>query len=785
MNEDLAIADELLTSTDGIIVGGSGDDSLLGDGEDNELIGRGGDDTLDGALGNDLLRGGAGDDSLLGNGGNDILRGAIDNDTLDGGSGNDSLIGGAGDDSLVGSFDDDTLRGNDGNDTLEDGFGRNLLTGGNGNDFIVGGGSNDILNGGAGNDTLDGRFFSDVFTGGAGADTFVVTSDGDFLEITDFEDGVDLIQLPDGVSFSDLNIDNDNGSVVFSFSGEPGEDINFSGGAVGLNSITDINQITAADFAPPPEPEPEEGPSDGDDSLVGTDGDDNIASFAGNDTIDGLEGDDALDGGDGQDILSGGAGNDTIGGGGTDNASDSLSGGEGQDTFILYDDDTLDIITDFDFVNGGDRIVLPQGVAIDDVITRGGGGQSIGLMLGISTPTDDGSSNETFFASFENEPGAVGTTGDKSTAEVVLESLVTSREFAGLPPTEPEPDEIIGTEGDDSLVGTDSDDVINGLAGNDTLDSGAGNDTLDGGAGNDTVDGGAGNDTVDGGTGANDLIGRSGNDTFVLSQDGVGDTIFDFIPGEDTIVLPDGLSRGDVEVSPSELAPSLFDAAISVTATGERLVFLEATGNFTRENIGNSIVGSTGGEIPPEEPQLSGTDGDDSLVGTDSDDVINGLAGNDTLDGGAGNDTIDGGENQDILRGGTGDDLIVGGDSNDAIGGGAGNDTIDGGAFSDNISGGEGQDTFILSPGGSDTITDFNFSGGERLVLPTGATIDDVVVVEGDRDTLRTLGVASNTEGESETLVVFDGGTGFVLDRSVTEILIDSSITLEEFQANG
>lgn len=63
--------------------------------------------------------------------------------------------------------------------------------------------------------------------------------------------------------------------------------------------------------------------------------------------------------------------------------------------------------------------------------------------------------------------------------------------------------------------------------------------------------------------------------------------------------------------------------------------------------------------------QITGTNGNDTLVGGLENDVINGLFGSDLLSGGAGNDTLDGGPGSDTLDGGTGNDVMSGAAEND------------------------------------------------------------------------------------------------------------------------
>lgn len=77
--------------------------------------------------------------------------------------------------------------GGGGNDTVIRGNNRdNVLSGTEADEIIFGRGGDDTINAGAGSDTV---------TGGAGADVFVVDAQTQSLVITDFENGVDQIDL--------------------------------------------------------------------------------------------------------------------------------------------------------------------------------------------------------------------------------------------------------------------------------------------------------------------------------------------------------------------------------------------------------------------------------------------------------------------------------------------------------------------------------------------------------------------------------------------------------------
>ncbi len=92
--------------------------------------------------------------------------------------------------------------------TFTGGDSLDTIFGSPGDDTIFGKGRNDILDGGAGDDRLvDGRG-RDVLTGGTGADIFQFIEDGKRDKITDFELGIDRIDLSDyGSLYSYLDLE--------------------------------------------------------------------------------------------------------------------------------------------------------------------------------------------------------------------------------------------------------------------------------------------------------------------------------------------------------------------------------------------------------------------------------------------------------------------------------------------------------------------------------------------------------------------------------------------------
>ncbi|MBX9259329.1 cadherin-like domain-containing protein, partial [Desmonostoc muscorum CCALA 125] len=139
-------------------------------------------------------------------------------------------------------------------------------------------------------------------------------------------------------------------------------------------------------------------------------------------------------------------------------------------------------------------------------------------------------------------------------------------------------DTIKGGAGDDSLFGENGNDILygdglmDGGAGNDTLNGGNGDDTLYGGGGTDRLYGGNGNDLLYGGLSSDTLTGNNGNDTFAFAAGEGTDTITDFSDGNDLIGLYGGLSFGQLSFSGSN---------IKVTSTNEILATLTGINTTT------------------------------------------------------------------------------------------------------------------------------------------------------------------------------------------------------------
>ena len=108
-------------------------------------------------------------------------------------------------------------------------------------------------------------------------------------------------------------------------------------------------------------------------------------------------------------------------------------------------------------------------------------------------------------------------------------------------------DILDGNAGNDYLLGNGGQDQIMGGRGNDALNGGAGKDTLLGGDGEDWLVGGKGKDTLNGGKGENKLVGGKGRDRFRLQHKGMA-IITDFQPGEDQLILPQGIAFSAIDI---------------------------------------------------------------------------------------------------------------------------------------------------------------------------------------------------------------------------------------------
>lgn len=165
-------------------------------------------------------------------------------------------------------------------------------------DQVIGSDLGDVLNALSGDDILLDGAGADVLTGGAGADLFVFAADGDHDVITDFDRGLDKLDLSAFGFLYDIGqidfVATVDGAVL-SYGDETITITMSDGNPLTAGELTnaDILNIARVPFLPIGQ------------ELAGGSGADSLEGGFGDDTIVGAEGDDLLNGGAGHDIIYG------------------------------------------------------------------------------------------------------------------------------------------------------------------------------------------------------------------------------------------------------------------------------------------------------------------------------------------------------------------------------------------------------------------------------------------------------------------------------------------------
>lgn len=362
--------------------------------------------------------------------------------------------------------------------------GADLLAGGDGDDILVAGSGGDTLLGGGGHDILSSGIGQSTLTGGTGNDLFVIRAHSTRVTITDFQPGVDRLDLSDLPmlrNMGQLQITTTATGAVIEFRDTEIILHSSSGGPLTMAELfpnglygPDTMLIISGEIDPIPPPAPPGNAFWGTnthDSILGGEGNDTIRAGRGNDTVRGYDGDDLIFGENGHNRLWGGAGNDTIHGG---PGNDQIGGGPGND--LLFGG------------AGNDSIYGGSG---DDTIHGEGGDTRLWGMGG----------NDLIYGS--DEGGRIGGGGGHDTI------------YGG-----PGNDTIYGGQiaGDDFIDGGAGDDEIWGMEGDDTLIGGPGNDFLGGYLGDDRFHGGPGDDTVRGAQGADTFVFLDGDETLLIED---------------------------------------------------------------------------------------------------------------------------------------------------------------------------------------------------------------------------------------------------------------------------
>jgi Ca2+-binding RTX toxin-like protein len=598
----------------------AGDAQLAGANRD-ELRGLAGDDRLDGGAGDDVLLGGAGADTLLGGPGHDILWAGADIDHADGGTGDDVISGGEGADTLLG------------------GAGRDEIWGDAGDDEMTGGAGNDLIHGGAGADTATYSGLRAGYIVLASASGVTVWD----IDLSDGDDGRDLLSGVESLSFSDGEIDPSGAGLPELFSSNA-DFVDFSTIVFGAWLPSSIYLGLGGNdevYLPPDEVAAIAAGYDPTQAFDAGNGDDVVIGGSMSDTIRGGSGADILNGGAGADRMDGGTGHDLYH---ADDPFDIIfeKPGEGLDTVVATVSFRLKSNVE-NLVLAGIADITGSGNDETNVITGNGGANKLMGYGGADTLTggegfdtlDGGTGADVLIGGLGDDRYAVDDAGDLVVEELNGGYDLIQTYFSTAMPVNIERLSLLGAA-DLWASGSAGDNRLDGNAGSNLLDGGGGDDALYGLGGADTLMGAGGNDLLDGGEGGDWMVGGPGDDRYKIDD------------AMDMAIEESGGGYDWIETLFSTTLPLNF----------ERLSLL---GSESLSGTGNA--GSN---------RMDGNSGNNVLNGGDGSDQVHGLDGNDQLSGGGGTDTLEGGLGTDTLWGSTGNDRFVYRNKDEAGGGGTG-----------------------------------------------------------------------------------------------------------------
>ena len=369
---------------------------------------------------------------------------------------------------------------------------------------MIGSETNDVFNGDGGHDTFYGGEGVDTYNGGDGSDTinflYVNGASGELMD-------------------DDITLDVAAGTASF-------------GGIV--ETFTSIEHFSLGA---------------GNDTYLGGAGYEVAYGYDGNDTLYGYDGDDLLDGGNGNDALFGGAGNDVLFAG---FGTDTVRGGGGDDLFFYYShnyhvSDKIRGGAGYDTLRIGVYPNHDASVYFDSSVS---GIEALSVLF--YGEEEAGTLDWIFEAEFFRDTAISSVSVHPSgSQDRYVDITVFMHDETQLDLSALQFDEgwnggstignydvfIAGDRSSETITASSLRDIISGAGGNDVIDGAGGNDVIDGGTGNDHIFGGDGMDRLIAGGGSDKLLGGKGADTYVLTADGIADTISDFDYREDHIEI--------------------------------------------------------------------------------------------------------------------------------------------------------------------------------------------------------------------------------------------------------
>jgi Ca2+-binding RTX toxin-like protein len=375
--------------------------------------------------------------------------------------------------------------------------------------------------------------------------------------------------------------------------------------------------------------------------------------LAGNDRVDDQSaGGNYLSGYAGNDTLLGNAGADTLEGG---NGIDAMFGGDGDDTYVVNDvSDSVSEFLNGIATTGSDKIqssatyTLPENVENLTLTGTGsinGFGNGLGNTIVGNAANNDlrgragndslngGAGDDTLEGAAGNDTLNGGSGSDTASylhnsKGINVAVVTTEQTLAGAgKDTFVAIENLIGSQYDDTLTGNGSANVLEGARGNDLISGGGGNDTasyahaksavtvslaavgaqstgttegtdtlqnienLTGGTFNDSMTGDGNDNILNGGTGNDTLAGGLGADQFVFDNTSSTDTISDFVPGTDQIVLLAAFLPIDAD-SPGVVLPDEFRAGAGFTTaatTEQHLIYNTTNGDLYYDQDGSGF----------------------------------------------------------------------------------------------------------------------------------------------------------------------------------------------------